>query len=96
MAATSTTTAAALVFSAIIALTVVASTAERNFNGGLYDLSNRDPPAQKRFIGGYYNSVRRYKDRRVKRFPVGLYYSLMGEDLTNPRKRPDYDDSEAY
>ncbi|WKX95518.1 hypothetical protein Q1695_012181 [Nippostrongylus brasiliensis] len=45
-----------------------------------------------------FNLLGRHHTQRAKRFPVGLYYSLMGEDLTNPQKRPDYDvyDMQAY
>ncbi|KAK6734084.1 hypothetical protein RB195_017700 [Necator americanus] len=42
----------------------------------------------------FYSMLGRYQERPQKRFPAGLYYSLMGEDLTETKpKRPrDEDD----
>ncbi|XGW11865.1 hypothetical protein V3C99_012938 [Haemonchus contortus] len=87
MAGTSATTTVALLFVATVLVTVMASRTDRYSNNGLYGYLNREPSSYRRFSNDFYNSLRLYKDRRVKRFPVGLYYSLMGEDLTNPHKR---------
>ncbi|KAK6734085.1 hypothetical protein RB195_017700 [Necator americanus] len=49
---------------------------------------------QKGPTNDFYSMLGRYQERPQKRFPAGLYYSLMGEDLTETKpKRPrDEDD----
>ncbi|CAJ0607837.1 unnamed protein product [Cylicocyclus nassatus] len=65
----------------------------QRFNNDFYKLLYKYQDGQRRFNDDEF--ANNYITRPIKRFPVGLYYSLMGEDLTetNPKRSEDDLDS---